>query len=288
MSDSSPSLSAVTRYAEVPGRRLAYRSIGSGRPIVLCVRFRGTMDSWDPLFLDSLAARGLQVIVFDYSGLGLSSGEPTYNPASLARDAIDLIAALGLERVVIGGWSVGGIAAQIVLAQSPQLVSHAVLIATTPPGPLARSGEQLFYTLAKRDNGFEDFVGLFFEPSSPASREAAARSAGRIAQRSDPSPAVPHEWARQQLGDGPRNPMFPSDAVLQALKHTTIPVLHLGADHDIAFPVENWYALNGQLPTLHLVTFPRTGHGPQLEYPEAAAGHIASFLAIPTATKENP
>ncbi|WP_241991713.1 alpha/beta hydrolase [Paraburkholderia sp. RAU2J] len=279
MANVSPGSGAQTQFIEVEGRRLAYRRFGSGMPLVLCVRFRGTMDSWDPLFLDSLVARGFEVTIFDYSGLGQSTGERTYSPASLAKDAIDLIVALRLGKVVIGGWSVGGMAAQIVVAKAPELVNHAVLIATTPPGPLVKPGEAIFYTMARRENDFEDFVALFFEPASPTSRAAAARSAQRLAERtSDVSPAVPFEWAAQQLGDGPKNPVFPADAVLQALKSTSIPVLHLGADHDIVFPVENWYALNGQLPTLHLVTLPRTGHGPQLEYPEASAGHIASFV----------
>jgi pimeloyl-ACP methyl ester carboxylesterase len=281
MTTSSPSLHAETQFAEVPGRRLAYRTIGSGKPLLLCVRFRGTMDSWDPLFLDSLVQQGLQVTIFDYSGLGQSTGERSYSPASLARDAIDLIVALRLGKAIIGGWSIGGMAAQIVLAQAPQLVSHAVLIATTPPGPLARSGEQLFYTMAKRENDFDDFVHLFFEPGSQASRDAATQSAKRLAERTqDVSPAVPYQWAGQQLGDEPKNPVFPVDAVLQALKSTTIPVLHLGADHDIVFPVENWYALNGQLPTLQLVTFPSAGHGPQHQHPRAAAMHIAAFVEM--------
>lgn len=275
----SASLTAKTRFVDVPGRRLAYRTFGSGKPVVLCVRFRGTMDAWDPLFLDSLASLGFQVTVFDYSGMGQSTGEPTYQPASLARDAIDLIAALDLGKVIIGGWSVGGIVAQLVMTLAPQLVSHTVLLATTPPGPLVKPGETLFYTLAKRENDFDDFVSLFFEPASPESREAARRSADRIAARkADVSPEVPWQWAGAQLGDGPRNPAFPVDAVLQALKSTRIPVLHLGGDHDIVFPVENWYALNNQLPTLHLVTFPRAGHGPQLQYPLAAARHVAAFI----------
>jgi pimeloyl-ACP methyl ester carboxylesterase len=275
--NSSPSLLAPTRFIETNGRRLAYRRFGAGTPIVLCVRFRGTMESWDPAFLDALAAGGLEVIVFDYSGLGLSTGEPSYNPAALARDALDLIGVLGLPRAAIGGWSVGGIATQILLAQAPQRVSHLVLIATTPPGPLAKTGEPLFFELAKRSNDDpEDIVQLFFEPRSASSRAAAARSMARPAARSGPD--VPYEWAGRQLGDGPRNPMFPADAVLQALKTTTVPMLHIGADHDIVFPVENWYALNGQLPTLQLLTFPSAGHGPQLQYPQAAADHIAGFV----------
>lgn len=237
------------------------------------------MESWDPVFLDSLVQQGFQVTVFDYSGLGHSTGEKTYNPAALAKDTIELISALGLGKVALGGWSIGGVAAQIVLAQASQLVSHLVLIATTPPGQLAKTGDPLFYELARRENDFEDFVSLFFEPASASSRAAAERSWARLALiRDDASPAVPYEWAGAQLGDGPRNPVFPVDAVLHVLKTTQIPVLHLGADHDIAFPVENWYALSSQLPTLHLVTLPSSGHGPQLQYPRTAAKHIAAFV----------
>ena len=279
MTEQSVSFHAQTHYLEVNGRTLAYRTFGHGTPLVLCVRFRGTMESWDPMFLDSLVQQGFQVTIFDYSGLGRSTGEKTYNPASLAKDTIELITALKLGKVVLAGWSVGGVAAQIVLAQAPQLLSHLVLIATTPPGSLAKSGEQLFYDLAKRDNDFEDFVSLFFEPSSASSRAAAERSWNRLAsRRDDASPEVSYEWAGAQLGDAPKNPIFPVDAVLHVLKTTDVPVLHLGADHDIAFPVENWYALNDQLPTLHLVTFPSTGHGPQLQYPRAAAMHIGAFV----------
>ena len=279
MTTDSPSLQARNQFIEADGRRLAYRRFGAGVPIVLCVRFRGTMDAWDPAFLDGLASCGFEVIVFDYSGLGLSTGTPTYNPASLARDALDLIGGLDLSRVVIGGWSVGGIAAQLVLAQAPERVSHLVLIASTPPGELVREGEPLFYELARRSNTDpEDAVQLFFEPRSTVSRSAAAASLARLALRTDDrSPDVPYEWAGRQLGDGPRNPMFPADAVLKLLKSTELPVLHIGADHDIAFPVENWYALNGQLPSLQLITFPNAGHAPHHQFPRQAAAHIATF-----------
>lgn len=280
MSTLDSAVMAANQFVEVGGRRLAYRVMGEGTPMVLCLRFRGTMDDWDPAFLAALVSHGFQVYVFDYSGLGLSSGQPTYDPASLAKDALDLIAALKLSQVVLVGWSIGGVAAQLVLLQTPQLLSHLVLIGTTPPGPLVKTGEPQFYQLAARENDFEDFVSLFFEPESATSRQAAERSAGRIALRNkDRSPPVPYQFAAQFLGDGPRNPMFPVEAALSALKTTQIPVLHLGGDHDIVFPVENWYALNGMLPTLHLVTFPSTGHGPQLQYPEASATHIAAFLS---------
>ena len=82
---------------------------------------------------------------------------------SLARDARDLIEALGLQGVVIGGWSLGGLAAQAFVAIYPQGVTHAVLIGTGPPGLNVKNAEQLFYDTASRPvNTFEDEVVLFF------------------------------------------------------------------------------------------------------------------------------
>jgi pimeloyl-ACP methyl ester carboxylesterase len=271
---------APNQYAEINGRQLAYRSVGKGKPMVLCVRFRGTMDSWDPAFIDALVDQGFQVITFDYTGLGLSTGTPTYSPLALADDARDLIEALGLKDVVIGGWSLGGMTAQVFLAKYPQLISHAVLLATVPPGPNVKAAEQLFNDTARKEvNDFEDEVVLFFEPSSTTSRAAAQRSHDRLALRTEGrSPEIPHEFAVSVLPPVPRSPMFPADPILMAMRHTQIPVLHIGSDHDISFPVENWYALNPQLPTVQLITFPQAGHGPHHQHPMAAALHIAAFV----------
>src|SRR5436190_12444062 len=174
------------RFLDIDGRRLTYRVIGVGKTILLCTRFRGTMDDWDPAFLNGLAANGLRVVTFDYTGLGLSTGVASYNPSALAKDVRDLVAGLSLENFVIAGWSLGGIVAQVVLATMPAKLSHAVLLATTPAGPLLKPSEQLFYDQArKEDMGFESQVTLFFEPTSEESRAAANRSLKRIAERQE-------------------------------------------------------------------------------------------------------
>lgn len=273
-------VNAPNQFVEIGGRTLAYRSIGTGKPIVLCTRFRGTLDDWDPAFLDALAAHGVRVITFDYSGLGLSTGTPTYDPIEMARDPRDLIEALELSDVVIGGWSLGGLVAQSTLALHPARLSHAVLIGTVPPGPNVKPAEQLFYDTAGLETyGIEEETILFFEPKSEASREAARRSVARIAQRTaDRSKPVPIDFARANLGTGPKGALFPAEPILDALKATRIPILHVGGDHDIICPVENWYALNQVLPTVQLVTFPRSGHAPQHQHPRQSADAIASFI----------
>src|SRR5262249_61127448 len=81
-------VNAPNQFVESRGRRLAYRSIGTGgTPIVLCTRFRGNMDLWVPLFLDTLAANGLRVVTFHYNGLGLQSGEENNDPEGSVRCA---------------------------------------------------------------------------------------------------------------------------------------------------------------------------------------------------------
>jgi pimeloyl-ACP methyl ester carboxylesterase len=50
-----------------------------GIPLVLLNRVRGTIDWWDPQFLDCLAAAH-DVIVFDDVGVGYTTGEPRATP----------------------------------------------------------------------------------------------------------------------------------------------------------------------------------------------------------------
>ena len=80
-------VAAPNQWVESNGRRLAYRTVGAGTPLVLCTRFRGNLDTWDPAFLDALAVRGFLVVTFDYSGLGLSTGARSYAVPALAQDA---------------------------------------------------------------------------------------------------------------------------------------------------------------------------------------------------------
>lgn len=270
----------ATCFATSNGRTLAYRDIGAGTPLILCVRFRGVLDSWDPAFLDSLA-QNFRVITFDYSGLGQSTGSPSYRPEALARDAIDLADALGIETFVIGGWSLGGLAAQVVANVAPDRVSQIVLIGTSPPGKVEHGAEPVFFERAlKPINDLDDETVLFFEPESKASRTAAAASHARIAYRTgDRSPAIPTETYMSLLEDRADDDIFPDLAGYRDFLATAgIPILVITGDHEIVFPAPNWFALNRVWKSLHLMVLPQMGHGPQHEVPEMAADLIASFV----------
>jgi pimeloyl-ACP methyl ester carboxylesterase len=89
-------VNSETQFAELSGRVIAYRSIGTGSTIILINRFRGTLDTWDPLFLDLLAEKH-QVITFDYSGIGYSTGTLPTDIKEVAKDVKDLADFLKIE-----------------------------------------------------------------------------------------------------------------------------------------------------------------------------------------------
>lgn len=280
--DHQTALSAPNQFVEVGDHRIAYRRFGSGPELVLCVRFRGTMDVWDPLFLD-LLAENFTVTIFDYRGLGGSTGKASYAKADMAQDVDDLVTALGIEKLIIAGWSLGGFAAQVFAATRPEKVSHVLAIGTMPPGLMSKSFEKLFFETAwMREYGTREEYILFFEPDSARSRTLADQSLARIAARSvvHDDPTDPQVFIDSvEANTDPSTPFPDPDGAYQAFyRSTDIPVLALSGDHDIIFPVENWYALNDQWPTLFVVTFPDSGHGPQHQYPALAADIIKSFV----------
>jgi len=270
---------APTEFVELEGRTLAYRTIGAGPEMIWCNRFRGTLDTWDPAFLDNLA-RNFTVITFDYSGIGQSTGVAPSTVGEMAQDAKDLADQLEIAPFVIGGWSMGGVAAQVVVARWAESVTHAILIGTNPAGPNARPADQLFYERARKpENDLEDETILFFEPRSAKSRAAAMRTHQRLARRrSDPDPAVPPVVFNKILQSVGSDIRADGEHVRDAIMTTAVPILIISGDHDISFPVQNWYTLSGELPTAQHIVFPSAGHGPQHQYPEAAAAYIAAFI----------
>src|SRR5687768_11024506 len=98
---------APNQFVDVAGDRIAYRSIGGGRPMLLLTRMRGTLDTWDPLFLDELAKANL-VITVDYPGVGYSSGTLPPQIGEVAAFVAAFADAMKLEKFVLLGWSWGG------------------------------------------------------------------------------------------------------------------------------------------------------------------------------------
>src|SRR5438046_8200333 len=122
----------------VAGARIAYRRIGSGRPLVMLNGLAATGDDWDPSFVDGLASAN-ELVLLDNRGIGASTdnGAP-FDIARLADDTSRLIEAFGFDRASVLGWSLGGFIAQVLALRRPALVEKLVLLSTDPGGPDTR------------------------------------------------------------------------------------------------------------------------------------------------------
>ena len=130
---------APTQFAEASGIRFAYRRFGKpgGVPLVFNMHFMGTMDHWDPVVTDGFA-RDREVILFNNAGVSSSSGNVPDTVAGMGANAIAFIRALGLKQVDVLGFSIGGLVAQEITLQAPDLVRRLVLVGTGP-----RAGESM-------------------------------------------------------------------------------------------------------------------------------------------------
>src|SRR2546427_8878713 len=109
---------APTQFVEANSIRFAYRRFGktAGVPLVFSQHYIGTMDYWDPTVTDGLA-RDREVILFNNAGVSSSSGEAPATFEEMGANAIAFIRALGLKRVDVLGFSIGGMVAQEITLQ---------------------------------------------------------------------------------------------------------------------------------------------------------------------------
>lgn len=165
----------------VDGVDFAYRRIGSGGdvPLVLGGYFASNMDDWDPMSIDGFAA-DRELITFDYPGIGGSTGITPATVGELTTSCLDFLRALDLTTVDFLGFSLGGMIAQQMAFEQPEMIRRMILCGTGP-----RGGEGMTFTELSIDE-LEDPVALilksFFTPSEPG-QSAGNAYLGRLSLR---------------------------------------------------------------------------------------------------------
>jgi pimeloyl-ACP methyl ester carboxylesterase len=266
-----------TQFVEANGIRFAYRRFGKPGtvPLVMNMHYTGTMDHWDPAVTDGLAQER-EVILFDNAGISASSGQTPASFDGMAANAIVFIRALGLTEVDVLGFSIGGMVAQEIAVQAPELVHRLILVGTGPRGAdMAASQSSAIFSASYKDP--EDvWLKVHFSPSA-ASQAAGRAFLSRKWQRQDRDPAVSPEAVAAQ-GQAIGKHIAQHEGVLDYLKTIRQPTLIVQGSNDVIIPTSNSYTMQLLIPNAQLILYPDSNHGSFFQYPELFVAQANRFL----------
>jgi pimeloyl-ACP methyl ester carboxylesterase len=259
------------------GGRIAYRRLGSGRPLIVLNGLAATSADWDPSFINRLASRN-EIILLDNRGIGASTddGAP-FDIAKLAGDTARVIEALEFERPSVLGWSMGGFIAQTLAFNDPARVYKLILLSTDPGGTAAELAApailgQLTDTSGTPHEQARRLLLLLF-PSDLA--ESIYREFGDVVAAAraklsrnlvDRQAAATDAWHHKGAGD--------------RLRELSAPTLVATGTEDIVIPASNALALVNAIPGAWLAQFKGGGHAFMAQYPGSLADLINEFLAL--------
>ena len=254
--DRATAATAVNRTIDADGVRLAYRDFGTGRPIVFVMGLGGTMDGWDPKFLDAVAAKRRRVIVFDNEGMGRSKQRRgTLTIRRMADDTAALMRKLKIRKADVFGWSMGGMISQSLAVRHPKLVRRLVLAATAPgDGKATGPSERAIAGLANPGEQ-ANLMSFLFPPGHDDARDAYIRNLLTRKRRNldagarGAQLAAAGQWVLGQDRDGKR------------IAKLRIPVLVGGGALDELLPVANQRHLARVIPRARRVIYDDASHG---------------------------
>jgi pimeloyl-ACP methyl ester carboxylesterase len=269
----------LTQSVSVPGDRVVFRRAGpaKGPPLLLCQRFRGTIDDWDPVFLNVLTAER-DVIAFDGAGVGYSRGEVPSTVAGMAGGVIEWLGALELDEVNVLGWSMGGFVALSVALSRPKMVRRLIVAGSKPglvPGAPAPDPE-VGRVASKAVNDADDLLYLFF-PASDEGRAAGLASLERLAGAENPATVSPR--AVQAQSAALTSWSTGTETAWERLEELTMPILVAAGAQDRLMDAYNSYAMVRRLPNATLMIYGDAGHAFLFQHPNEFARQVVDFLA---------
>src|SRR5579863_2657609 len=196
---------APTQFVEAAGIRFAYRRFANRRfgvridiPLLFFMHFTGTMDHWDPALTDGFA-QGREVILFNNAGVSSSGGEVPASIEEMAQHAAAFVESLGVNKLDVLGFSIGGLVAQQFAMDRPDLVRKPILVGTGPRSgegmaSLTPEAQEIFG--ARYDPADELWLRVFFTPSE-RSQAAGRKFLERQRARKENRDPLPNEKVAQ-------------------------------------------------------------------------------------------
>jgi pimeloyl-ACP methyl ester carboxylesterase len=248
---------------------ISHRRHGNGEHKVIVLHdWFGTTAGWGA-FLDYLDKSRFGYAMLDYRGYGDRVSEPgDYTLAEIAGDVLALADELGWETFSLVGHSMGGKAAQRVLAEAPHRVRKLVGITPVMAGSYRLTDEerQLFEAAAQNFTARRMILDLVTGQRAKDTWLDRMVARSSATSRVDAFAAYFQDWADQDFA-----------AKVAGLE---LPVKVFVGEHDLALTRElmegTWMKL---YPNAELEVLANSGHYPMYEIPVAFAKAMEAFLA---------
>jgi pimeloyl-ACP methyl ester carboxylesterase len=255
------------------GLDIFYEARGHGEAILLIAGFGCDLSIWSQV-VPHLSS-GHRVIVFDNRGMGRTVAPD--GPSSIrqmASDTAALIAALGLGRVHVAGHSMGGMIAQELALQYPEVIASLMLLSTC--AGLDERGRAIIRAWGELPRLLDVrtttrlimpwiYTNAFYE--RPGAVEQVQK-----ALVTNPYPPTPQAVQAQSQAIVE----WESYSRLSAINH---PTLVLVGREDILLPVAFAESLAQGIRGAELLVLQNTGHGIPVESPAQLAEAMRNWLA---------
>lgn len=263
---------AEVRYAEVSNATIAYKIMGSGEPLVLCMGYANNMDMWSDTALEILQ-KHFRVIVFDYRGMGYSTTTDTsLSIKRMASDIQELLTSLKIPKAHVLGWSMGGFVAQEFALNNPEMVDKLILYATnTGDTSTINPSDEIVAILSNPESTPYEFLSTLFPDDW-------------LATHPKPWLVMPegkepiNGQAIEQQYEAIQSWLSPGGGSAGRLHQLAMPVLVLCGQQDKVVPSQNSKILADSIQTASLLMLNGLGHGMQYQEPVAFANYVLAFL----------
>ena len=242
--------------------------LGQGAHRVLCLNgWFGHAGDWGP-WTDSLDTKGFTYAFMDYRGYGRRRGSGgDYSMAEIAADALAAADELGWEDFSLIGHSMGGMAVQQVLAETPERVRALVGVCPVPASgvPFDEAGWGLFSSAAQDASARRAIIDLTTGNRLTGTWLDAMVQSSLAHSDREAFAAYLEAWARTSLAE--------------RIQGLDLPVLVIAGEHDPALGMDTCRATWLQhYPQATLQCMGNAGHYPMNETPVALASAIEAFL----------